>query len=542
MNQQMLGADPEQLRDLARLFGESANILDRSATTLHPAIMNARWGGPDAERFRSEWASRLRPHLGTVRDLLTGTSQELVAQAREQEQASAAGDAGGGGTPAGPGGAGAGHGKPASDGRQKELEGMPDRTAEEVQSWWNGLSGDEQDALFKGKDGNGVPNSYYLASLEGKLPPAAFQAAVAMLVASGLASIPMYTKTDKIGVDGQLAWVHGGAHLASKITQKADGSVALKLSGDLGGGVNTPGTKGGAHATLTGELSKTYTFNSLAEALAARDQMLNDLPPDSFGKASDAIKNPGGYVHDMLDKAANDHGSTGDWTGAKGTVSVGAEGKLSTDATASAQVDFAYERNLSDETSSATATAAFGGKLDLGEGLKLAGSGEAGITLHMDAEGDINKMTLDLRGTLEGTAKLQDTPDAADPGLQGTAAPGEGPSTRSKAGIQGTAQLALFLTPGNQHLMESYLGNVATGNQAGAAADMQQIVHASAVTVQANSVVSHESNLVDFDSGLAKLSVGASSQVTVNAGTAHKAPYDDSFHPIQGRDSYEPGQ
>ncbi|AIY01726.1 hypothetical protein ART_2127 [Arthrobacter sp. PAMC 25486] len=540
MNNQMLGADPEQLRALSKLFGESSAILDHSATALHPAIMNARWGGPDAERFRSEWASRLRPQLGTVRDLLTGTSKELVAQAREQEQTSAAHDVGGG-VPGGPGSTGSEDGDPLGDDLQNELEDMPNRTAAEVLAWWNGLSKAQQDALFSGKDGNGVPNSYYLASLEDKLPPIAFQAAVAMLVASGLGSIPMYTRTDKIGVDGQVAWVHGGAHLASRITQNADGSVTLKLSGDLGGGVNTPSTKGGANATLTGELSKTYKFNSLEEALAARDQMLNDLPPDSFGKVSDAISNPGGYIHDRLDNAANDHGSTKEWMSAKGTVSVGAEGKLSSDTSVSAQVDFAYERNLSDETSSASATASFGGKLDLGEGLKFGGSGEAGITLSMDAEGDINKMTLDRKGTLEGAAKLQDNPNVAEPGLQSPGIPTEGISTESKAGIQGTAQLELFITPENQHLMESYLGNVATGNQAGAAADMQQIVHASAVTVQANSVVSNESNLVDFDSGVAKLTVGGSSEVIVNAGTAHKAPYDDSFQAIQGQDRYEPG-
>lgn len=537
MNNRMLGADPEQLRELANLFGESSALLDSSATRLHPAIMNARWGGPDADRFRNEWASRIRPQLGTVRDLLTGTSRELVTQAREQEDASAAYDIGGGGVPGGPGDSG-----PEGEEHQNELEDMPNRPAEEVQAWWNGLSKDEQDALMKGADGNKVPNAYYLASLEDKLPPLALQAATALLVVKGMHSIPMYTQKDKIGVDGQVAWVHGGAHLASKITQNADGSATVKLSGDLSLGANTPSTKAGVNATMTGEFGQTYKFNSLEEALAARDQMLSDLPPDSFGKAEDAISNPGGYIHDTLDNAAGDNGSTGQFLSAKGTVSVGAEGKLGSDQSASAKLDLAYERNLTNETSSASATLSFGGKLDLGDGMKFGGNGEAGIKLDMDAEGDVNKMTLDLKGTIAGSAKLQDNPNMSGPGPLPPGVPSEGPSTQSTAGVQGTAQLELSITPENKHLMESYLGKVATGDDYGAAADMQKIVHASAVTVQANSVVSNESNLVDFDSGVAKLKVGASSEVTVNAGTAHKAPYSDNFQAIQGQDRYEPGE
>lgn len=532
----MLGADPEQLRALAKLFSKYSSVLDNAAGELHPTIMRARWNGPDAQQFRQQWSARMRPQLASARELFDDTAKKLQAQAKEQEQASSEASLGGG-----PGGGSGSPGSPTSkDVLQEELEGMGTRTEQEVQDWWNGLSEEQRRELLNGKDENGIPNAYYLAALEDKLPADARLAARDILVENAKGSIPMYTQKDTLGVDGQVAWVHGGAHLSSQIIQNADGSVTLKLSGDVGGGVNTPSTKGGANATLTGELSKTYKFNSLQEALAAREQMLNSLPPDSFGRASDAVKNPGEYIEGTLDKAAKDHGTTKEYMSAKGTLSFGVEGKVSSDASASAKLDLAYEQNLDDGTSSASATAKVTAKLDLGDGMKFGGNGEAGVKLSMDKDGDIQKMTINLKGTIEGSAKVQANPSDPVADLLGPKPPSEGPSAQSKAGVQGSVQLELYTTAENKHLIESYMGNLASGNDAGAVADLQEIYHASSVTAQANSVVSTESNLVDFDSGVASLKVGATSESTVNAGTAHKSPYDDDFQGIRGESNYEP--
>ena len=93
--------------------------------------------------------------------------------------------------------------------------------------------------------------------------------------------------------------------------------------------------------------------------------------------------------------------------------------------------------------------------------------------------------------------------------------------------LQNTAQ--------NQHLIDSYLSNIASGNNLAAAGDLENIYRASGVTLQANSVVSTESNLVDFNSGVASLKVGGSSETTINAGTLHKAPYDGNYKIITGQ-------
>lgn len=530
MNDQMLGADPDELRALAKLFSKYSSALDSTSSQLHPTIMHSRWNGPDAQRFRQDWTARLRPQLKSASQMFTDTSKKLQLQAREQESASSESSLSGGN---------GGNGNVTDrtpDTIQDELENIGTRTDQETRDWWNGLSDDQQQELLDGEDANGIPNAYYLAALEDKLPLEDQRAIREYLVESAKGSIPIYSQTDKIGVDGQIAWVHGGAHLSSEITQNADGSTTLKLAGDLGGGVNTPGTSAGLNATMTGELSKTYKFDSLEEALAAREQMLDKLPPDSFGRASDAIRDPGEYIQGTLDGAAKDHGSDESFLSAKGTLSLGAKGEITDGASASAKLDLAYERNLTDGTATASATGSVSAKLDLGEGMEFGGNGEAGVTLNMDKDGDLQMMTIDLKGTLEGSIKGQDNPNAPDPlaELLGQTPIKEGPSAQSAGGVQGTVSLELQNTPENQQLINSYLGNMATDNGQAAAADLERIYHASAVTVQANSVVSSEANLVDFDGKGASLKVGGTSETTVNAGTAHKAPYDDGYQPIRG--------
>lgn len=531
----MIGADPEELRALAKLFTKYSSALNQTSNDLTPTIMRARWNGADAQRFRQDWTSRLRPHIRNAADLFTDTSQKLQAQAKEQEQASSvaslgAGDGGG----ADSGGANTGSHTPS--GLQKDLEDMANRSDEEVKAWWDGLSEEEKQQLLEGQDENGIPNAYYLAALEDKLPAEDQDVIREFLVERAKGNIPMYTQTDKIGVDGQIAWVHGGAHISSTIVQNADGTATLKVAGDISGGANTPSTKAGADVTLSGELSRTYTFDSADEARAAREQMLNDLPPDSLGSAKDAIGNPGKYIENTLDDAAKQHGSTDDSTSVKGTLSLGLKGGLSDDVSAEARLDLAYEQNLSDGTSKATVTAKVKADLDMGQDMSFGGNGEAGVKLSMDADGDIQKMQIDLKGTLKSGLSAQDNPNPQDPfaELLGTAQVKEGPSASTSAGVQGTMSMELQYTPENRHLIDSYLSNIASGNNQAAASDLQQIYHASGVTIQANTVASGESNFVDFDSGVASLKVGASTETTTNAGTLHKSPYDDGYHSIQG--------
>ncbi|PYI67270.1 hypothetical protein CVV68_11065 [Arthrobacter livingstonensis] len=520
MNDQMLGADPAQLRELATLFSTSSDQLDRTVQLLHPVILHARWQGADASRFRADWSGGMRPQMTRARDFLRTTANALLTQAGEQESASAVDGGGGRGKPL-PGGT-----PDDQSDLEVQLDSMRDASKEDVAAWWNSLSAVERNLLLNGQDANKVPLALQLAALEGKLPADARQAANDVLVKNAKASIPMYSSKEKFGIDGQLAWVHGGAHIGTDITQNADGSAMLKVSGDIGGGVNTPGTKGGANATLTGELSRSYKFKSLADAQAALNQMTQDLPPDDLGAAKDAISSPVGYLMGTLDHAAGQHGAVNHFDSAKGTISAGIDGKLSADVHGSAKLEMAYEQNLSDGSSTATATAKADAKLDLGDGQKLSGNGEAGIKLSMNDDHSIQKLTLSVKGTLESSVEVRE--DAA-----GTlAGQKDGMGATGGAGVQGSVQMEIYNTPANEELIKSYLANSASGDPMAAGADLARIYHASGVTVQANVVSSAEANLVDFDSGVASLKVGSTSEVTTNASTGYKAPHGTDYEPI----------
>ncbi len=86
----MLGADPIQLRELARSMSTSREQLDSAARDLHSALSRARWHGPDSDRFRQRWATNLRPTLRSAGAGLADAASLLAAQANEQETASAA--------------------------------------------------------------------------------------------------------------------------------------------------------------------------------------------------------------------------------------------------------------------------------------------------------------------------------------------------------------------------------------------------------------------------------------------------------------------
>jgi hypothetical protein len=122
MTEGMIGAAPEELLALAKTMESSGAALKTLSSTLHNAISQARWSGPDSERFRSQWNNGMRMKLRSTGESLAGYSSLLVAQAAEQEQASAdtggAGSGGAGGSTLGSpsNGGGAENGGPLLDG------------------------------------------------------------------------------------------------------------------------------------------------------------------------------------------------------------------------------------------------------------------------------------------------------------------------------------------------------------------------------------------------------------------------------------------
>ena len=84
-----VGADVEQLRALAQLFGDKATSLEDVVNTINGQLHSAGWVGEDADAFKSDWDSNLTVLVRNVVDSLRERNTNLNQQADEQEKASA---------------------------------------------------------------------------------------------------------------------------------------------------------------------------------------------------------------------------------------------------------------------------------------------------------------------------------------------------------------------------------------------------------------------------------------------------------------------
>ena len=114
----------------------------------------------------------------------------------------------------------------------------------------------------------------------------------------------------------------------------------------------------------------------------------------------------------------------------------------------------------------------------------------------MDKDGDIQKMTINLKGTIEGSAKVQaGTPRTRWLTSWAPSRPTKGPAPSRRPASRESVQLELYTTAENRHLIESYMGNLASGNDAGAvcrpAGDLPRVLPSRR---RLNSMVSTETN------------------------------------------------
>ena len=84
-----VGADVEQLRALAQLFGDKATSLEDVVNSINGQLHSAGWVGEDADAFKSDWDSNLTVLVRNVVDSLRERNTSLNQQADEQEKASA---------------------------------------------------------------------------------------------------------------------------------------------------------------------------------------------------------------------------------------------------------------------------------------------------------------------------------------------------------------------------------------------------------------------------------------------------------------------
>jgi len=385
---------------------------------------------------------------------------------------------------------------------------MLDASPEEQAKWWNSLSAADRKYLIEGEGGDG-PFAEDLMRMDGGIPESAQEQAKEHLQDLAKADIPVYSETGKASIEARVAWVHGGAEVGTEVVENADGTATMKVYGNMGLGVND--TTGTAGVTLNGQVSREYTFGSAEEAMAAREQMYRDLPPDSVGEIKDVAGNPPGYILDTINEAAGDNGSTGQTDKAKGTLSLEAEGETGA-ASGSARLDLAYERNLADGTSTASGEVSAQGGLNL-DGRVFEASGKGGLQVNMDKHSNIESVSVSMDGTV----------------AQGVTAGTDVKAARLESsvtvGTQGTVKIDVDYSPENKPLVDSYLRNVALGNEYGAARDAARLYEAGSATVQVNNVAT-ASNEAGLDVKVGEVEVKTESQATTNVSTYYKVPND----------------
>lgn len=513
------GADVDQLRALAKAVDKAANLLSTKASSLQGQIMAAPWKGSDGDQFRHEWTSSHRPSLDRIVSSLQENARMLKQNADEQEKSSGA-DTGAGATAPSPGSFTAladwftkqvEEAKALNEHRdalESGLAAMVKGTSEEQAAWWASLSAEDQKYLIEGSGKYG-PLATELMKMDGGIPESVQQQAREHLQDVARADIPIYSEAGSASIEARVAWVHGGAEVGTEVVENADGSATMMVYGNMGLGVNdTSGTVG---ATLNGEVSREYTFGSVEEAMAAREQMYRDLPPDSAGDIKDVAGNPPGYILDTIDSSAAENGTTGHDDKAKGTLSFEAEGEAGA-ASGSASLDLAYEKNLTDGTSTASAEVSASGKLDL-DGQTFEASGKGGLQLNMGSDNTIDSVSLSMEGTVAQGLKE---------GIDVDAAKVESSVT---SGAQGTVKIDVAYTPENKEVIDSYMRNVALGNDSAADQDAARLYDAGAATVQVNSVV-NASTEAGFDVKVGEVEVKTETEVSTNVSTYYKVPND----------------
>lgn len=516
------GADAGQLRALARAADQAATLLGSRALSLHSQIQSAPWKGSDGERFRQDWSSSHRPGLDKVVSSLRENSRILLRHAEEQEKASS-GSISGGGTGAWDritsladqarewlreqavaAAAAAEHRRELQTGMEHMLHAGP----EEQAAWWKGLSAADRMYLIEGGDEDGA-FANDLMRMDGGIPASVQELAREHLQELGKVDIPVYSETGTASIEARVAWVHGGAEVGTEVVENADGSATVKVYGNMGLGVND--ASGAAGATLNGQVSREYTFGSVQEAMAAREQMYRDLPPDTEGEIKDVAGNPPGYILDTINDAAGDNGSTGQADKAKGTYSLYADADAGA-ASGSASLDLAYERNLTDGTATASGEVSARGSLNL-DGRVFEASGKGGLQVSMDKHHAIDSVSVSMEGTV------------AHGITAGTDFKAAGIGSTVTAGTQGTVRIDVDYSAENRPVIDSYLRNVALGNEYAAARDAARLYEAGSATVQVNSVVT-ASSTAGLDVKLGEVDVSTENKATTNVSTYYKVPND----------------
>ncbi len=83
------GMSVDEVRRMARDLADAAEEIEQMRTELTTGLEEVDWTGPDADRFRGEWADEMDPALEDLSTAISALSTTAETNAQEQESTSA---------------------------------------------------------------------------------------------------------------------------------------------------------------------------------------------------------------------------------------------------------------------------------------------------------------------------------------------------------------------------------------------------------------------------------------------------------------------
>jgi uncharacterized protein YukE len=73
----MIGADLEQMGNLAQTLGRSEQDVERLTSEVNNAVHNTWWKGGTHDRLQQAWEGEIQPALSKLREILGAAQQEV---------------------------------------------------------------------------------------------------------------------------------------------------------------------------------------------------------------------------------------------------------------------------------------------------------------------------------------------------------------------------------------------------------------------------------------------------------------------------------
>ena len=502
-----IGADTAALRALGDTFAEQADRLDLAVAALGGRMATVNWQGTDLAGFHDTWTQQHRTALLSAAVVLRSRRDQLVANADDQDRASAAdgGLASGGSDlfcPVLPPTVGGGGGGPGDiDDLHDDLVAALGMTPVQQAQWWDGLT-DEERALFLAE------RPGLAAQLaDGVLTDDERAQVTETLLDLAAGSTTVSEVVNRISAEGRAFHVSFGAAGSATVSERADGTVAVTLGGEIAAGVEF-GDKDdlGGGVELVGGLSTTYVFDSAADADRFVDDLVFALVPEWEWDEAKALAG-GRYVteeyREVLDRHADSHSKVTGFLALNGDVSIG----LGDGAKVEVGAGFKVEQNFTDGSRTYTLSADVAGKL--GDNGAAVG---VDVALGTDADNNLTSLTLKTDGklTTDGKVELPFGPTVAselpaskdNPHLHQA-------ESKGTLGATGAATMVVDLqNPENRRLATEFLAAATAGDSVRMAEVGGQLVHDSRVTLQVG-MQEKVNNLVDLDLKAVELQVGS---------------------------------